>query len=112
MPQMERPDERRARDAVARGTGLDFIFTDLNGSVDYKTSSDSAALEVTRFTDPLVRRDLDGASNVTTSSPWARASTGGCRSRAIRSTTAWPHGYTLRSSLLRPMAFATMTMRR
>jgi hypothetical protein len=59
---MERPDERRARDAVARGTGLDFIFTDLNGSVDYTTSSDSAALEVTRFTDPLVRRDLDVAS--------------------------------------------------
>ena len=62
MPKTERPDERRARDAVARETGLDFIFTDLNGSVDYTTTDSRAALEVTRFTDPLVRRDLDVAS--------------------------------------------------
>lgn len=62
MPQTERPDERRARDAVARETGLDLVFTDLNGSVDYLARDIGAALEVTRFTNPLIRRDLDVVS--------------------------------------------------
>ena len=62
MPQQERPEERRARDVVAHLTGHDLQFTDLRGGIDYAVRDMSVALEVTRFTERRVRRDMSEAA--------------------------------------------------
>jgi hypothetical protein len=58
MPQQERPDELRARDVVEAWLGVEFTFTDLGGGVDYTAADGQTVLEVTRYTNPLVRRDM------------------------------------------------------
>jgi hypothetical protein len=62
MPQKERPEERRARDAVLGQLSLEFTFTDLTGGVDYETDDGQAVQEVTRYTNPQLRGDMDVAA--------------------------------------------------
>jgi hypothetical protein len=57
MPQQERANEIAARQVVERETGQTFEFADLDGDVDYRSPDGQAALEVTRFTNPILRRD-------------------------------------------------------
>lgn len=68
MPKEERPDEAAARRIVESECHVHLEFADLTGGVDYLTLDNSVALEVTRFTDGLLRRDMavaSGADHVT-----------------------------------------------
>lgn len=58
MPQTERQDEARASRSVAKGTGIQLDFADLSGGVDYRSVDSDMVLEVTRFTNPLIRRGM------------------------------------------------------
>ena len=53
----------RARHVVERETRRTFIFSDLSGDVDFRSTDGEAALEVTRFTNPILRRDQAVATN-------------------------------------------------
>lgn len=58
MPQTESPDEQLACSVVIRETGHPLEFADYSGGIDYRTPDGSVALEVTRFTNHLLRRDM------------------------------------------------------
>lgn len=58
MPQTEGPDEQIACAVVTRETGHPLEFADYTGGVDYTTPDGTVVLEVTRFTNHLLRRDM------------------------------------------------------